>query len=229
MSAHYLRAHLFSDFVELHGDRQGADDPAIVGGIGLFAGQPVTVITTSRGHKLEERLAKHFGQAEPAGYRKAARLVKDAARFKRPVLLFIDTAGAFPGKEAEYAGQGQAIAQCLTDIGQAQTPIISVIFGEGGSGGALALACGDELWMMENSMYSVLSPEGFASILWKDASRAAEAARAFGLDAGIPAQGAGDRRRDQARRQQVCPVPGNCPGLGRRISKIAKAAGQQSA
>ena len=127
------------------------------------------------------RLAKHFGQAEPAGYQKAARLVKDAARVKRPVFLFIDTAGAFPGKEAEYAGQGQAIAQCLTDIGQAETPIISVIFGEGGSGGALALACGDEVWMMENSMYSVLSPEGFASILWKDAGRAAEAAELLGL------------------------------------------------
>ncbi|WP_201330340.1 acetyl-CoA carboxylase carboxyltransferase subunit alpha, partial [Lactobacillus nasalidis] len=181
LSAHYLREHLFSDFMELHGDHQGGDDPAIVGGLALLSGQPVTVITTSRGHNLDERLAKHFGQPEPSGYRKAARLVKEAARFKRPVLLFIDTAGAFPGKEAEYAGQGQAIAQCLTEIGQAATPIISVIFGEGGSGGALALACGDEVWMLENSMYSVLSPEGFASILWKDAGRAEEAADLLGL------------------------------------------------
>lgn len=181
LSGHLIRSQLFPDFFELHGDGAGSDDPAIVAGLATFHGQPVTVVTTSRGHNLEERLAKHFGQPQPGGYRKAVRVVKEAARFQRPVFMFVDTAGAFPGKEAEYAGQGQAIAQCLLEIGQAKTPIISVIYGEGGSGGALALACGDEVWMLKHSMYSVLSPEGFAAILWKDAAKAPEAAELLGL------------------------------------------------
>lgn len=121
-------------------------------------------------------MEKHFGQPEPSGYRKACRLVENAAKFHRPVFLFVDTAGAYPGKSAEENGQGEAIAQNLLRIGQAQTPIITIMYGEGGSGGALALACGDEVWMLENSIYSVLSPEGFASILWKDAKKVAEAA-----------------------------------------------------
>lgn len=181
VSGHELRKTLFPDFFELHGDNCGSDDPAIVGGIATFANQPITVITTSRGHSIKERMQKHFGQPEPGGYRKALRLIKQAAKFKRPVFLFVDTAGAYPGKSAEQNGQGQAIAQNLLQIGQAPTPIITVMYGEGGSGGALALTCGDEVWMLEDSMYSVLSPEGFASILWKDANRVAEAAEVMKL------------------------------------------------
>lgn len=181
ISGHELRKKLFPDFFELHGDGLHADDPAIVGGIATFHDQPVTVITTSRGHDLKERMNKHFGQPEPSGYRKTLRLVKNAAKFHRPVLLFVDTAGAYPGKSAEENGQGEAIAQNLLQIGQAKTPIITIMYGEGGSGGALALACGDEVWMMENSMFSVLSPEGFASILWKDSSKVAQAAEVMKL------------------------------------------------
>lgn len=181
ISGHEIRKRLFSDFFELHGDGLSGDDPAIVGGIATFHDQPVTVITTSRGHELNERMEKHFGQPEPSGYRKTLRLVKNAAKFHRPVLMFVDTAGAYPGKSAEENGQGEAIAQNLLQIGQAKTPIITVMYGEGGSGGALALACGDEVWMMENSMFSVLSPEGFASILWKDSSKVAKAAEVMKL------------------------------------------------
>lgn len=181
ISGHELRKVLFPDFFELHGDGLSGDDPAIVGGLATFHGQPVTVITTSRGHSLNERMEKHFGQPEPSGYRKACRLVENAAKFHRPVFLFVDTAGAYPGKSAEENGQGEAIAQNLLRIGQAKTPIITIIYGEGGSGGALAFACGDGVWMLEDSIYSVLSPEGFASILWKDAKKAAEAAEVMRL------------------------------------------------
>lgn len=181
ISGHEIRHVLFPDFFELHGDGVGGDDPAIVGGIATFHGQPVTVITTSRGHSLKERMQKHFGQPSPCGYRKIVRLAQQAAKFHRPILFFVDTAGAYPGKDAEENGQGQAIAQDLLQIGQLATPIISVLYGEGGSGGALALACGDEVWMLENSMYSILSPEGFASIMWKDASRAEDAAEVMKL------------------------------------------------
>ncbi|QNQ82032.1 carboxyltransferase subunit alpha [Lactobacillus sp. PV012] len=178
---HEIRKRLFPDFFELHGDRLNQDDPAIVGGITSFHDRPVTVITTSRGHDLQERMAKHFGQPQPGGYRKVLRLIKNAAKFKRPVFLFVDTAGAYPGKSAEENGQGQAIAQNLLEIGRVRTPIITIMYGEGGSGGALALACGDEVWMLENSIYSVLSPEGFASILWKDAQKVTQAAEKMKL------------------------------------------------
>lgn len=181
ITGHEIRQKLFPDFFELHGDGINGDDPAIIGGIATFHGEPVTVITTSRGHSLDERLAKHFGQPTPAGYRKAVRLVKQAEKFHRPVFIFVDTAGAYPGKDAEKNGQGQMIAQNLLKIGQAETPIITIMYGEGGSGGALALACGDQVWMMEHSIYSVLSPEGFASILFKDASRVDEAAEVMKL------------------------------------------------
>lgn len=181
ISGHKIRQNLFQNFFELHGDGLNDDDPAVVGGIATFHDQPVMVITTSRGHSIDERMQKHFGQPEPSGYRKVLRLVKLAAKFKRPVFLFVDTAGAYPGKSAEENGQGQAIAQNLLQIGQAEPPIITVMYGEGGSGGALALACGDEVWMMENSIYSVLSPEGFASILWKDAAKKEEAAEVMQL------------------------------------------------
>lgn len=181
LSGHEIREKLFPDFFELHGDKVSGDDPAIIGGIASFNGQTVMVITTSRGHSLKERMAKHFGQPEPSGYRKATRLVKLAAKFKWPVFFFVDTAGAYPGKSAEESGQGQTIAQNLLQIGAASTPIITIIYGEGGSGGALALAVGDRVWMMEDSIYSVLSPEGFASILFKDSKEAAKAAEIMQL------------------------------------------------
>ena len=169
--------NLFPDFFELHGDRNGNDDPAIIGGLAKFNGKPVTVISTDRGHTTEEKVAKRCGSARPGGYKKALRLVEQATKFKRPVLFFVNTAGAFPSKEAEEEGQGAAIATNILKIGQAPIPIITVISGEGGSGGALALACGDEVWMLNYSTYSILSPEGFASIMWKDSSRANEAAK----------------------------------------------------
>ena len=168
--------NIFPDFIELHGDRVGGDDPAIIGGLATFNQQPVTVITTDRGKAPAEKLEKHFGSAMPSGYRKSLRLIKQAAKFKRPVFCFVNTAGAFPSKEAEENGQGAAIAQNILQISQLPIPIITVIYGEGGSGGALALACGDEVWMLENSTYSILSPEGFASIIWKDSTKANKAA-----------------------------------------------------
>lgn len=167
---------LVKDFMELHGDRLNSDDPAIIGGIGLFHGQPVTVITTDKGNNFAERTAKHFGCPTPGGYRKALRLMKAAAKFHRPILTFVNTPGAYPGQSAEENGQGAAIAQNLLTMSQLPTPIITVILGEGGSGGALALACGDQVWMLANSTYSILSPEGFAAILWKNQQRTAEAA-----------------------------------------------------
>lgn len=176
-----ILTQLFSYFIEFHGDRNGHDDPAIIGGIADYHGQAVTVIATDRGQTIEERKERHFGCPEPSGYRKALRLIKQANKFGRPVLCFVDTPGAYPGQSAEENGQGAAIAQNLLQISKLTVPIITVIFGEGGSGGALALACGDEVWMLENSTYSILSPEGFATILWKDASRAAEAAEVMQL------------------------------------------------
>ncbi len=172
------------DFMELHGDRLGSDDPAIIGGIATFNGQPVTVISTDRGQTPADKLKKHFGSPMPGGYRKALRLIQQAGKFRRPVICLVNTAGAFPSKDAEEEGQGAAIAQNIYQIMQTPTPIITVIYGEGGSGGALALACGDEIWMLEHSTYSVLSPEGFASILWKDGSRAAEAAEIMQMTPG---------------------------------------------
>lgn len=171
-----ITQHLFDHFIELHGDHEGSDDPAIVGGLAFYHQQPVTVIATDRGENVKERMATHFGCPTPGGYRKALRLAKQAAKFNRPVFFFVDTPGAYPGQSAEENGQGAAIADNLLQISQLPIPIITVIYGEGGSGGALALACGDQVWMMEKSTYSILSPEGFASILWKDSSRADEAA-----------------------------------------------------
>ena len=167
-----LIEHLFDDFFELHGDRQGSDDPAIVGGLARFCGRPVTVVATDKGKTPKQRVAKHFGSPEPAGYRKLLRLAKQAEKFGRPVVTFVNTAGAYPGRSAEEQGQGEALARCLLELGQLEVPLITFIFGEGGSGGALAMACGDRVYMLEDSMYSVLSPEGFASILWKDSQRA---------------------------------------------------------
>ena len=178
----YIRT-LFSDFLEFHGDRCYGDDPAIIGGIARFAGIPVTVIAQAKGKSTKENVAHHFGMPSPEGYRKALRLMKQAEKFKRPILLFVDTPGAFCGIEAEERGQGEAIARNLFEMSSMKVPVLSVVLGEGGSGGALALAVADEVWMLENAIYSVLSPEGFASILWKDSKRASEAAEVMKLTA----------------------------------------------
>lgn len=178
----YIRT-LFFDFLEFHGDRCYGDDPAIIGGIARFAEIPVTVIAQAKGKSTKENVAHHFGMPSPEGYRKALRLMKQAEKFKRPILLFVDTPGAFCGIEAEERGQGEAIARNLFEMSSMKVPILSVVIGEGGSGGALALAVADEVWMLENAIYSVLSPEGFASILWKDSKRASEAAEVMKLTA----------------------------------------------
>ena len=167
---------IFDDFVELHGDRSFRDDGAVVGGIGWLGDQAVTVVGIQKGKSLQDNLNRNFGQPHPEGYRKALRLMKQAEKFGRPVVTFINTAGAYPGVGAEERGQGEAIARNLFEMSDLKVPIIAIIIGEGGSGGALALAVGDRVWMLENSIYAVLSPEGFASILWKDGTRAMEAA-----------------------------------------------------
>ena len=167
----------------MHGDRSFKDDAAVVGGIATLDGRPVTVIGTERGVNLKDRVARNFGSAHPEGYRKALRLMEQAEKFGRPVVCLIDTSGAYCGIEAEERGQGQAIAQNLVAMAGLKTPIVSVVIGEGGSGGALALGVADRVWMLENAVYSVISPEGCASILYKDASKADEAAAALGLTA----------------------------------------------
>ena len=167
---------IFDDFIELHGDRSFRDDGAIIGGIGWLGDQAVTVVGIQKGKSLQDNLNRNFGQPHPEGYRKALRLMKQAEKFDRPVVTFINTAGAYPGVGAEERGQGEAIARNLMEMSDLKVPIIAIIIGEGGSGGALALAVADRIWMLENSIYAVLSPEGFASILWKDGTRAMEAA-----------------------------------------------------
>ena len=175
--------YIFSDFVELHGDRRFADDAAIVGGIARLGDRPVTVIAIEKGHNTKDRMARNFGMPHPEGYRKALRLMHQAEKFHRPVICFVDTAGAYCGIGAEERGQGQAIAENLVAMSGLKTPILSVLIGEGGSGGALALAVADRVFMLENAVYSVISPEGCASILWKDAARAEEAAACLKLTA----------------------------------------------
>ena len=176
--------NLFGDsFLELHGDRNFADDKAIIGGIGMLNDIPVTVIGLEKGRNTKERMDRNFGMAHPEGYRKALRLMKQAEKFHRPILCFVDTSGAFCGIGAEERGQGHAIATNLMEMMALKTPVLSVFIGEGGSGGALALAVADEVWMMEDSVYSVISPEGCASILWKDSSKAPEAAEKLKMTA----------------------------------------------
>lgn len=174
---------LFTDFTELHGDRYFADDKAIIGGIARFHGKPVTVIVQAKGTNTRENIERNFGMPSPDGYRKALRLMKQAEKFGRPVICFVDTPGAFCGLEAEERGQGEAIARNIYEMSGLIVPVLSIIIGEGGSGGALAMATADQVWMLENSIYSILSPEGFASILWKDSSRAKEAAEVMRLTA----------------------------------------------
>ena len=183
ISARDIIDKVFTDFFELHGDRQLTDDEAIVGGIARFNNQAVTVIGIQKGRNLAENLATNFGQPSPNGYRKALRLMEQAEKFGRPVITFINTAGAYPGIEAEERGQGEAIARNLLEMSDLKVPIIAFITGEGGSGGALALALANKVYILENAVYSVLSPEGFATILWKDGSRRDEAAELMKITA----------------------------------------------
>lgn len=175
--------NIFENFTELHGDRACGDDAAVIGGIATLYGFPVTVIALEKGRSTEEKIRRNFGSAHPEGYRKALRLMKQAEKFHRPIVCFIDTSGAYCGLDAEERGQGQAIAMNLFEMSGLRTPILSILIGEGGSGGALALGVADEVWMLENSVYSVISPEGCASILWKDAKKASEAAECLKLTA----------------------------------------------
>ena len=174
---------MFTDFIELHGDRVYGDDAAIVGGIAAFNGQPVTIIGHQRGKSTKENIRRNFGMPHPEGYRKALRLMHQAEKFGRPIICFIDTKGAYPGKAAEERGQSEAIARNLFEMAGLRVPIISVVIGEGGSGGALALGVANKILMLENSTYSVISPEGAASILWKDATLAKQAAEAMKITA----------------------------------------------
>jgi len=174
---------VFKGFIELHGDRRFADDPAIIGGLAYIDDIPVTTLATEKGRDTKTRIKRNFGTPNPEGYRKALRLMKQAEKFKRPVICLVDTAGAFCGIGAEERGQGQAIAENLFEMIALKTPILSILIGEGGSGGALALAVADEVWMLENAVYSVISPEGCANILWRDPEKAPEAARSLKLTA----------------------------------------------
>ena len=181
-SLDYIHA-IFDHFMELHGDRAFRDDGAVVGGVALLDGQPVTVIGIQKGKNTKENLKCNFGMPSPEGYRKALRLMKQAEKFGRPIINFVDTPGAFCGIEAEERGQGEAIARNLMEMSDLTVPVLSIVIGEGGSGGALALAVGNEVWMMENATYSILSPEGFASILWKDSKKAKQAAEVMKITA----------------------------------------------
>ena len=182
ISSDYIR-ELFPLFYELHGDRAGTDDPAVIAGIAMFENMPVTIIAQEKGKNTKEQVAHNFGMCQPGGYRKVKRLLAEAEKFRRPVICFVDTPGAYCGIEAEEQGQGEAIATSISDMSVLSVPVLSIIIGEGGSGGALALATANEVWMLENAMYSILSPEGFASILWKDSHRAKEAAACMKLTA----------------------------------------------
>ena len=178
----YIHA-LFDDFMEFHGDRYFSDDGAIIGGIATFRGMSVTVIGQQKGRTTKENIHRNFGMPSPDGYRKALRLMKQAEIFGRPVICFVDTPGAFCGIEAEERGQGEAIARNLFEMAALTVPVLSIVIGEGGSGGALAMAVANEVWMLENAIYSILSPEGFASILWKDSKKAPDAARVMKITA----------------------------------------------
>ncbi|WP_163101249.1 acetyl-CoA carboxylase carboxyl transferase subunit alpha [Peribacillus alkalitolerans] len=176
-------SYLFTDFFECHGDRGFADDAAIVGGIAKFKGLPVTIIGHQRGKDTKENIRRNFGMPHPEGYRKALRLMKQAEKFNRPIICFIDTKGAYPGKAAEQRGQSEAIAKNLFEMAGLKVPVISIVIGEGGSGGALALGVANQIHMLENSTYSVISPEGAATILWKDATLAKKAAESMKITA----------------------------------------------
>ncbi len=214
-SVDYINALLGESFIELHGDRNYADDKAVVGGVGMINDMPVTVIGLEKGRNTLERMERNFGAAHPEGYRKALRLMKQAEKFHRPILTFVDTSGAFCGIGAEERGQGHAIATNLMEMMALKTPVLSIFIGEGGSGGAIALAVADEVWMMENAVYSVISPEGCASILWKDSSKAPEAAECLKLTANdlfelgvieriLREPAAGDRKMFESLKLLIC-------------------------
>lgn len=175
--------HIFKGFIELHGDRRFADDPSVVGGIAYLNDVPMTVIATEKGRDTKSRIKRNFGMANPEGYRKALRLMRQAEKFKRPVICFVDTSGAYPGIGAEERGQGQAIAESITEMMALRVPVLSILIGEGGSGGALALAVANDVWMLENATYSVIAPESCANILWRDVDKAPEAAESLKLTA----------------------------------------------
>jgi acetyl-CoA carboxylase carboxyl transferase subunit alpha len=181
-SADYIK-NIFTDFIEMHGDRRFGDDKAVVAGIARLGDIPVTVIGIEKGHDIRDKVARNFGSAHPEGYRKALRQMKLAEKFRRPVICFVDTSGAYCGVDAESRGQGEAIAENLYEMMTLKTPVISIFIGEGGSGGALALAVADEVWILSNAFYSVISPEGCASILWKDSKMVKEASECLKLTA----------------------------------------------
>lgn len=203
----YIRG-IFTDFIELHGDRTFGDDPALVGGIAKLDGIPITVVGHQKGRDTKENIFRRFGMPEPEGYRKALRLMKQAEKFGRPVICFIDTPGAYPGMAAEERGQSEAIARNLLEMAGLETPVICIVTGEGGSGGALALGVGDRIYMLEHAVYSVISPEGAAALLWKDATQAQRAAEtmkitaqdlyAFGIADGIVEEPMGGAHKDPA-------------------------------
>jgi len=205
---------LFHDRLELHGDRRFGDDAAIVGGIGWLDGIPVTYIAIDRGTDIQSRMAKSFGCPKPEGYRKGIRLMKQAEKFGRPVICFVDTQGAFCGADAEERGQGEAIAESILTMMNLRVPVISVVIGEGGSGGALALASANRVYMLENAVYSVISPEGCASILWKDAGRVEEAAEVLHITAD-------DMKHygvaEEIIREEFGDFPAMCASLGTRL------------
>lgn len=175
--------HIFEDFIELHGDRLYGDDPALVSGIATFEGMPITVLGNQKGKNTKDNIYRRFGMSQPEGYRKALRIMQQANKFNRPIVTFINTAGAFPGREAEERGQSEAIARNLREMASFGVPIICFVIGEGGSGGALALGIGNRIFMLENTFYSVISPEGAAALLWKDATQAKRAAEVLKITA----------------------------------------------
>ena len=226
---------IFDQFIEAHGDRAFSDDPAIIGGIGFIGNQPVTVIAGHKGRNMAECKERNFGMPMPEGYRKALRLMKQAEKFNRPIVCFVNTPGAFPGIEAEERGMGESIARNLMEMSALKVPVLCILVGEGGSGGALATAVGNEVWMLENATYSILSPEGFASILWKDASRAKEASEIMKITAEdllelnvidkiIPEFGGADEETKTSIasyiREQICDFLGKYDGMsGEEISE----------
>jgi acetyl-CoA carboxylase carboxyl transferase subunit alpha len=205
---------LFTGFIELHGDRRFADDPAVVGGLAYLGEIPVTVLATEKGRDTKSRIKRNFGTPNPEGYRKALRLMKQAEKFRRPVICLVDTAGAFCGIGAEERGQGHAISENLAQMIALKTPVLSILIGEGGSGGALALAVADEVWMLENAVYSVISPEGCANILWRDTERAPDAAQYLKLTAeDVMETGAVDRVIQEDAAAPAVPTASAIPGV----------------
>ena len=220
---------IFDDFTELHGDRAYGDDPAIVGGLAFFHGLPVTVIAEQKGRDTKDNLKRNFGMPKPEGYRKALRLMKQAEAFGRPVVCFVDTPGAYPGISSEERGQGEAIARCIYELSGLRVPVLSIVISEGGSGGALALGVANEVWMMENATYSILSPEGFASIMYKDAKRAREASEIMKITAeDLYALGAVDAVIPEGEELSQETLQGPASEIGGRLEAFLRRTGDMS-